>query len=84
MKKAVIIRFRHDTTTQTGALYAKGAEFELPSPDVAHNLYGGDIEILRYADGDDYELSLRQQAAERNPDPADVPEKADAKTEKKP
>jgi hypothetical protein len=65
MKKPVIIRFRRDTEMASGAVYHKGAEFELPSPDVAHNLYGDAIEILRYADGEDYELNLREQAAER-------------------
>lgn len=65
MKKAVIIRFRHDTEVSSGAHYAKGAEFELPSPEVAHSLYGDAIEITRYADGSDYEVSLKEQAAHR-------------------
>lgn len=65
MKKPVIIRFRHDTTVPTGAAYVKGAEFELPSDEVAHTLYGDDIEIVRYSDGEKYDLNLREQAAER-------------------
>lgn len=72
MKKAVIIRFRKDTEMPTGAVYAKGAEFELPSPDVAHNLYGDAIEIVRYADGEKYDLNLREQAAERREAAEDV------------
>lgn len=72
MKKAVIIRFRHDAQMDTGAVYAKGAEFELPSPDVARALYGDAIEVLRYADGSDYDLSLREQAAERKEAAEDV------------
>jgi hypothetical protein len=44
-----------------------GAEFELPSDDVAHNLYGDAIDIVRYADGEKYDLNLKRQsrAAER-------------------
>jgi hypothetical protein len=65
MKKAVIIRFRKDTEMPTGAVYAKGAEFELPSDEIAHNLYGDAIDIVRYADGEKYDLNLKEQAAER-------------------
>jgi predicted alpha/beta-hydrolase family hydrolase len=65
MKKPVRIRFRHDAEMSTGAFYAKGAEFELPSDEVAHNLYGDAIDIISYADGEKYDLNLREQAAER-------------------
>ena len=66
MKKPVIVRFRHDTTTATGHPYVKGTELEVtPGPDVARLLYGTDIDILRYSDGEPYELNLKEQAAER-------------------
>lgn len=79
-KRAVRIRFRHDTTTATGAEFIKGAEFELPSDTVAHNLYGDDIEIVSYADGEKYDLSLREQAHERKETAVDeAPKEAAAK-----
>jgi hypothetical protein len=72
MKKPVIIRFRKDTEVSSGAQYVKGAEFELPSDEVAHNLYGDAIEIVRYADGEKYDLNLKEQAAERRDAAEDV------------
>lgn len=85
MKKPVVIRFRHDAEMATGAVYKKDAEFVLPSPDVAMNLYGDAIDILRYEDGDAYELNLREQAAERKESvEAEEPASSEPKAKAKP
>lgn len=65
MPKPVYIRFRREVTMPLGQVHAKGEEYEVASDDEAKKIYGDDIEITRYADGSDYELSLKEQAAER-------------------
>jgi hypothetical protein len=78
MPKDVHYRLRKDVEMPGGQVHHKGEEGH-GSADDLRKVYGDAIEILRYADGDDYELSLKDQAAERREAAADDGDNAAAK-----
>lgn len=71
MPKDVHFRFRKDLEMPGGQVHPKGEEGHGNADDL-HNVYGDAIEILSYADGSDYELNLKEQAAERKEAANDV------------